>query len=69
MEEIREEKIAQILSWLQAFIRGHMSRLTYKKLQAQKVRFETVVRLVIFLHVWKLLSYTNSAWQIMYNRE
>ena len=51
MEEIREEKIAQILSWLQAFIRGHMSRLTYKKLQAQKVRFESVVRLVIFLHV------------------
>ena len=37
MEEIREEKIAEILSWLQSFIRGHMARLTYKKLQSQKV--------------------------------
>ena len=40
MEEIREEKIAEILSWLQSFIRGHMSRLTYKKLQSQKVKYK-----------------------------
>ena len=40
MEEIREEKIAEILSWLQSFIRGHMSRLTYKKLQSQKVEYK-----------------------------
>ena len=37
MEEIREEKIAQILGWLQAVVRGHMSRVTYQKLKAQKV--------------------------------
>ena len=37
MEEIREEKISQILSWLQAAARGKMSRKTYRKLQAQKV--------------------------------
>ena len=37
MEEIREEKIGQILSWLQAVARGHLARLTYKKLKAQKV--------------------------------
>ena len=37
MEEIREEKVSQILSWLQAAARGKMSRKTYKKLQQQKV--------------------------------
>jgi len=37
MEEIREEKIAEILSWLQATARGHMARQTYRKLKAQKV--------------------------------
>ena len=38
MEEIREEKVSQILSWLQAAARGKMSRKTYKKLQQQKVK-------------------------------
>ena len=37
MEEIREDKIGQILSWLQATARGRMSRIAYKKLQEQKV--------------------------------
>ena len=37
MEEVREEKISQILSWLQAAARGKMSRKTYRKLQQQKV--------------------------------
>ena len=36
MEEIREEKIAKILSWLQAAARGKMARIAYKKLQEQK---------------------------------
>ena len=45
MEEIREEKIAQILSQLQSFIRGHMSRLTYKKLQSQKVTIMLIINL------------------------
>jgi myosin heavy subunit len=37
MEEIREEKISEILSWLQATARGKMARQTFKKLKAQKV--------------------------------
>ena len=36
MEEIREEKIAKILSWMQATARGKMARVAYKKLQEQK---------------------------------
>jgi hypothetical protein len=38
MEEIREEKIGEILSWLQAAARGKMARQTFKKLKSQKVR-------------------------------
>ena len=37
MEEIREEKISEILSWLQATARGKLARQTFKKLKAQKV--------------------------------
>ena len=43
MEEIREEKVSQILSWLQAAARGKMSRQTYKKLQAQKVHIKKCI--------------------------
>ena len=38
MEEIREERIATILSWLQAAARGKLARIAYKKLLEQKVR-------------------------------
>ena len=38
MEEIREEKISEILSWLQATARGKMARKAYQKLKAQKVK-------------------------------
>ena len=38
MEEIREEKISEILSWLQAAARGKMARQTFNKLKAQKVK-------------------------------
>lgn len=37
MEEIREAKIAEILTWLQATARGKMARMAYKKMQNQKV--------------------------------
>ena len=37
MEEIREERIGKILSWLQAQARGKISRVAYRKLQEQKV--------------------------------
>merc|ERR1712029_200387 len=37
MEEIREDRIGQVLSWLQAYCRGKMSRMTFKKKQEQKM--------------------------------
>merc|ERR1712215_101273 len=36
MEEVREDKIGSVLSWLQAGARGKASRMAFKKLQAQK---------------------------------
>merc|ERR550519_2446857 len=37
MEEIREDKIGSVLSWLQAGARGKASRLQFKKMQDQKL--------------------------------
>merc|ERR1712223_1867124 len=37
MEEVREDRIGSVLSWLQAQARGKASRLCFKKLQDQKL--------------------------------
>jgi myosin heavy chain 6/7 len=37
MEEVREDKIGAVLSWLQAGARGKASRMQFKKLQDQKL--------------------------------
>jgi len=37
MEEVREDKIGSVLSWLQAGARGKASRMQFKKLQDQKM--------------------------------
>merc|ERR1719317_1640638 len=37
MEEVREDKIGSVLSWLQAGVRGKASRMNFKKLQDQKL--------------------------------
>merc|ERR1712051_1123933 len=37
MEEVREDRIGSVLSWLQAQARGKASRLLFKKLQDQKL--------------------------------
>merc|ERR1739848_954887 len=37
MEEVREDKIGEVLSWLQAVARGKSSRMQFKKLQDQKL--------------------------------
>lgn len=36
MEELRDDRLSKIVSWLQAFIRGYLSRKEYKKLQEQR---------------------------------
>merc|ERR1719423_436286 len=37
MEEVREDRVAQVLSWLQSFCRGKQSRMNFKKMQDQKL--------------------------------
>merc|ERR1719430_2789167 len=44
MEEVREDKIGEVLSWLQAGARGKASRMQFKKLQDQKLALFCVQR-------------------------
>ena len=44
MEEVREDKIGSVLSWLQTGARGKASRMQYKKLQDQKLALFCVQR-------------------------
>ena len=36
LEELRDDKLAQIITWLQAYIRGYHCRKEYQKLQDQR---------------------------------
>jgi len=44
LEDIRDERLAKIISWMQSWIRGMISRKTYKKLQEQRVALIVVQR-------------------------
>jgi hypothetical protein len=36
MEELRDDRLSKIMTWLQSWIRGFLSRKEYKKLQDQR---------------------------------
>ncbi|XP_071512372.1 myosin heavy chain, muscle-like [Panulirus ornatus] len=44
LEEIREDRLGMIFSWLQAWIRGYISRKAYQKLQEQRLALTVVQR-------------------------
>ncbi|CAH2096536.1 unnamed protein product [Euphydryas editha] len=44
MEELRDDRLSKIVSWLQAYIRGYLSRKDYKKLQEQRLALQVVQR-------------------------
>lgn len=44
MEEFRDERLSRIVSWMQAFVRGFLSRRDYKKLQEQRLALQVVQR-------------------------
>merc|ERR1712088_963596 len=46
MEEIREDKIGSVLSWLQSGARGKASRMAFKKLQDQKLALYSCQRAI-----------------------
>merc|ERR1711953_1444830 len=53
MEEVREDKIGSVLSWLQAQARGKASRLVFKKLQDQKLSLYCLQRTIRNYYIGK----------------
>merc|ERR1712012_455058 len=53
MEEVRDDRIGQVLSWLQAQARGKASRLIYRKLQDQKLALYCVQRTIRNYYIGK----------------
>merc|ERR1719191_1312202 len=53
MEEVREDKIGMVLSWLQAQSRGKASRLVFKKLQDQKLSLYCLQRIIRNYYIGK----------------
>merc|ERR1719431_1993870 len=53
MEEVREDRIGMVLSWLQAQARGKASRLTFKKLQDQKLSLYCLQRTIRNYYIGK----------------
>merc|ERR1719336_2927659 len=55
MEEIREDKIGSVLSWLQSGARGKASRMKFKKLQDQKLALyacQRAIRAMMMAKTW-----------------
>merc|ERR1712004_749968 len=53
MEEVREDRIGEVLSWLQAQARGKASRLVFKKLQDQKLSLYCMQRTIRNYYIGK----------------
>ncbi|XP_055686239.1 myosin heavy chain, muscle isoform X17 [Lutzomyia longipalpis] len=44
MEELRDERLSKIMSWLQSWIRGYLARKEYQKMQEQRLALQVVQR-------------------------
>ena len=53
MEEVREDRIGQVLAWLQAGARGKASRMQFKKLQDQKLALYCCQRTISNYYIGK----------------
>ena len=62
MEEVREDRIGSVLSWLQAQARGKASRLVFKKLQDQKLSLYCLQRTIRNYYIGKTWLW----WQLWY---
>ena len=63
LEEIRDDRLAKIISWLQAWIRGYTSRKAYKKLQEQRVALIVVQR-----NIRKFMKLRTWAWYRLWQK-
>merc|ERR1711976_290009 len=53
MEEVREDRIGSVLSWLQSQARGKASRLVFKEMQDQKLALYCLQRTIRNWHIGK----------------
>ena len=53
MEEVREDKISEVLAWLQAQARGKSSRMIFKKMQDQKLALYCTQRTIRNYYIGK----------------
>ncbi|XP_069185694.1 myosin heavy chain, muscle isoform X46 [Procambarus clarkii] len=63
LEEIRDDRLAKIISWLQSWIRGYTSRKAYKKLQEQRVALIVVQR-----NLRKFMLLRNWSWYRLWQK-
>merc|ERR1740131_622265 len=59
MEEYREDRIGEVLAWLQAGARGKSSRMQFKKLQDQKLALyacQRALRAMMIAKTWKWMQ-------------
>merc|ERR1711936_1175012 len=63
MEEIREDKIGSVLSWLQSGARGKASRMAFKKLQDQKLALYSCQRAIKTFMIAKTWLWMQIGWQ------
>ncbi|XP_050734448.1 myosin heavy chain, muscle-like isoform X2 [Eriocheir sinensis] len=63
LEELRDDRVGMIISWLQAWIRGFVSRKSFKKLQEQRIALIVVQR-----NIRKFMKLRNWAWYRMWQK-
>lgn len=44
MEELRDDRLSKIITWMQSWVRGYLSRKEFKKLQEQRVSLQVCQR-------------------------
>lgn len=57
MEELRDERLGKIITWLQSWVRGFIGRNDFKRLQEQRVALVVVQR-----NLRKFMELKNWAW-------
>lgn len=63
LEEIRDDCLGRIITFLQSWIRGFTSRIGYRKLQEQRVALVVVQR-----NLRKFMAMANWSWFILWQR-
>lgn len=63
LEEMREERLSKIITWLQSWVRWYMVKKNFKRLQEQRVAL-----LVIQRNLRKFLTLRNWLWWKLYSK-